>query len=88
MRGRKGVAFVWLTALVIIFTIGLIYTTMTEPYETVWNYTHDRINDTAYEATFTQLRTLWRYWPILTTVGIMLWAVLSSMRRDPNEYYQ
>lgn len=85
-KGKKGVAFIWLTALLLIFTVALIYISMTRPFEIVKETVEDIVTDPDYENTFEILHTFWKLWPILVVIGVLIWAYLESMRRDPNEF--
>lgn len=87
MNDKKGQAFVWLTALMLIFSVGLIYIVMSRPFEVVLDTGRTLVNSTEYKNTFTQLNTFWKLWPVLVVVGLLMWAFLESMRRDPNETY-
>ena len=88
LRGKRGAAFVWLSALMAIFMVGLLYLVMTQPYMTVYDYVDARVNSTDYDTTFTQIRTYWRAWPLLVLAGLIMWAFIATMRKDPNEYYR
>lgn len=81
---KRGQAFVWVFALAFLFMVGLIYIVMTKPFILVHDLLTPNLTGTEFEPTIDKIVTFWRVWPILVIVGIILWALLSSMRRDPN----
>lgn len=81
---KKGQAYVWIFALAFLFMIGVVYIIMTKPFITIHDIFAPNFTGTQYEPTIQKIRTFWVVWPILVTVGIIIWALLSSMRRDPN----
>lgn len=86
MKSKKGAAFTWIAALMMIFFIAIIYIVMTEPFEVVYDEMRGRV-DADHQTVFDQIRSVWGLWPLILIIGILAWAVLRSMRRDPNEYY-
>ena len=82
-NNRKGQVTVWIFALIFLFTISLVYIVMTKPFLLVRDKFEGNFTGTEFEETFNRLNTFWRIWPILVVVGVIIWAVLSSIRQNP-----
>ena len=80
---KKAQVTVWIFALVFLFMTALIYIIMTKPYILVRDKFVDNFTGTEFEETFTRLNTFWRIWPILVLLGVFLWAVLSTIKQNP-----
>lgn len=83
-RNKKGQVVVWLFALMFLFMIALIYIIMTKPFIMVRDKFEGNFTGTEFEGTFDKLNTFWILWPVLVVVGVIIWAILSSMRSNPN----
>lgn len=83
-KSKKAQIVVWMFALVFLFMISLVYIIMTKPFITVHDTFASNFTGTIYEPTFEKIRTFWVIWPILVIVGVFIWAILSSMRSNPN----
>ena len=80
---KKGQVVVWIFALVFLFMIALIYIIMTKPFLLIRDRFEANFTGTEFEETFTRLNTFWRIWPILVVLGVFLWAVLSTIKQNP-----
>ena len=78
---KKGIAFVWLGVLVVIFIIGLFYVLLNEPITIVKGITKDNVTGTPYEKTYNQMNTIWDYFLVVFVLMAMAFLVLSSIRR-------
>ena len=83
-QNKKGQIVVWLFALLFLFMISLVYIIMTKPFITIHDMFAGNFTGTVYEPTFDKIRTFWVLWPILVIIGVFIWAILSSMRSNPN----
>ncbi len=82
-NNKKGQVVVWIFALVFLFMTALIYIIMTKPFLLVRDKFEGNFTGTEFEETFTRLNTFWRIWPILVVLGVFLWAVLSTIKQNP-----
>lgn len=78
---NKAQAFIWLTVMVAIFGMGLIYIIVNEAYDSVDGILGGNFTGSQYADTHTQINTIWDIWLIIFLIGVIIWGVLSSMRR-------
>lgn len=83
-RKKKGQLTVWLFALLFLFMIALVYIVMTKPFLMVRDKFESNFTGTEFAGTFEKINTFWTVWPILVIVGVIIWAVFSSMNKGPN----
>lgn len=88
---RKGVAGVWLMILVSIFVIGLVYIIFSYVlYSDTVGLAHivntSTINNTDAQSTLAQINTVWRWWPAPFIIGLFIWGIVSSQRKEPDVY--
>jgi len=80
VMGKKGGAgAVWLLALVSIFVLGTVWITMTEPFDIL----HDKFSEnmsSEYTPTMTKIQTVWNNWPLIMILGIIIGAVIYTIR--------
>ena len=82
-NNKKGQVVVWIFALVFLFMTALIYIIMTKPFLLVRDKFEGNFTGTDFEETFDRLNTFWRIWPILVVLGVFLWAILSTIKQNP-----
>ena len=82
-KQRKAQVTVWIFALLFLFMIALVYIIMTKPFLLVRDKFEGNFTGTEFEETFTRLNTFWKIWPILVTLGVFLWALLSTIKTNP-----
>ncbi len=85
------VAIVWIQILVALFVIGTVYIIFSWVlYGSPGLYTMvnaSTINDTRAQSTLNILSITWQYWPLPFVVGLILWGIVSSQKREPDSYY-
>lgn len=79
-------------AMILIFTVLVIYFTMTRPFEVVDDKLSPKINLTTDNNNAQQIvnkvRLYWVVWPLIIIVSIIFWALIMVVRQDPNHPYQ
>lgn len=85
LKHRKGQAFIWLGVMAFIFIMGLFYVILSQPVAKVAEITQGNFTGTDYEPTYNKLMTIWDYWLVLFIIGIILFALLSAMRKRDYE---
>ncbi len=84
-KQKKGQQItVWFFALIFLFIIGLVYMIMTKPFVLIRDKFEANFTGSEFENTFKQINTMWRVWPILVIMGVIIWAVVASTRQTPN----
>lgn len=78
--------------MILIFTVVVIYLTMTRPFQTVDDKLSPMINLTTdnndAQAVIHKIRLYWVVWPVIIIVSIIIWALVMMVRQDPNYPYQ
>ena len=77
----KAQAFIWLSVMVAIFGMGLIYILVNEAYDKVDSNLGGNFTGSQYETTYTKINTIWDMWLPISLIGIIIWGIVSTMRR-------
>jgi len=84
--------FNWFIAMILIFTVLVIYFVMTRPFQIVDDTLSPRINLTTdnndAKTVLSKIRIYWTVWPVIIIASIIFWAFLTSLKQDPNYPYQ
>ncbi len=93
-KAQLEVAFNWLVALVLIFTVFITFMVWNKPWQTFDNKISPKI-DTSYEAggktavdLMPQVRRNQALVPVIIIGAILAWAILSTIKPDPNYPFQ
>ena len=78
---KKAQAFIWLSVMVAIFSMGLIYILVNEAYDKVDSNLGGNFTGSQYETTYTKIGTIWDMWLPIFLVGAIIWGILSTMRK-------
>ena len=75
-------------AMILIFTVVVIYLVMTRPFQIVDDKLSPKINLTTdnndAQEVLNKIRLYWVVWPVIIITSIIFWAVLMSLKQDPN----
>lgn len=86
---KKGSVFAWFTITVSVFAIALIYLLMTQPIIEIQGATWDEVqNDTDYATTYNTVVLVWKYWPIVMLLGLIIIGIVISLKREPYTGYE
>lgn len=88
----KGTVIVWLQVLFGIFIIGAVYIIFSYVlYSDVAGIANivntSTINSTQAQSTISIVSTVWRWWPLPLIVGLVIYGIVASQRREPDSYY-
>lgn len=95
LQSKKGVAIVWMQVLLGIFVIGFAYLIFSwilygnSGIETIVinGLQNSTANTTRALQAIGFIDIIWQVWPFILIFGLILWGVVASQRRDPNDYY-
>lgn len=86
------VVYVWVTILVGLFVVGMVYMLFSYVLysdqvglENIVN--SSTWNNTQAQNTLTNINMAWRMWPLVFIVGLIMWGIVSSQRREPDYGY-
>lgn len=93
--GNKGSGYVWIVFLILLFCIIQLYNIFTPVMSTTDQLIGTYMNETnvssgLYNQSLTtrqNIASVWTYWPLLFIFGLIIWAYISSSKREP-DYYQ
>jgi hypothetical protein len=86
---KKGSAFVWVMITFMIFGIAMIYMIMTQPIIKIQEATWDQVSDDPdYAQTYNTVVLVWKYWPLVMIVGLIIIGILLSLKQEPYTGYQ
>jgi len=85
---KKASAFVWFTATILVFAIAIIYIIMTQVVIPIQQATNSTLDDPDYASTYNTVILVWKYWPIMLLVGIIIISVVVGIRREPYTGYE
>lgn len=71
--------------MVAIFGMGLIYILVNEAYDAVDGNLGGNFTGSQYEPTYTKINTIWDMWLPIFIVGVIIWGILATLRRDRYE---
>lgn len=88
-NNKKGAILQWIFAFAMIFAITIIWMIVSKPMEMIDNYASPRINITTNSGNtgshvVNSVRNYWGFMPLIVIVFLILWAVFSSLKQDPN----
>jgi hypothetical protein len=88
----KGVAMTWIFILVSIFFIAIVYIIFSyvlygDNIGIANMVSTDTINNTGAQQTINTVNIVWRWWPVPLIIGLILFGIVSSQRREPDSYY-
>lgn len=91
LRSKKANALAWLIALVLVFVIGLVYAVMTHPFTMIYDKLYPNVtanpSEAAYTPTFDKISNVWKIWPILVILGVIIWAIVETVNRNRGYQY-
>lgn len=84
VEDKRGSAFAWVMITVMVFAIAMIYMVMTQPIRAIQNTVWSQVeNDTDYAQTFNTVVLVWKYWPIIMLLGLIIVGIVLSLKREP-----
>ena len=85
----KGSMYAWIIITVLVFVVGFIWIILSQVYNgTLFPEFEDELmanEDTA--QTFTYIKNTWAYWPVILIFGLILYGMISALRKEPYSQY-
>jgi heme/copper-type cytochrome/quinol oxidase subunit 2 len=83
-KGNKAAAgFVYIILMVSIFIIGVIYVTMAHPFQEIYQTFYNNMSSD-FQPTMQKIRSVWIMFPMITVFGLVVWAFINSLKREPD----
>ena len=87
IKFKQGSPAAWLMFLVGLFTIGLVYVVFTEPFSMLYDQLFPAINSTGFATSAVRIHTVWKVFPVILIVALGIWAILRTVRREPDSSF-
>lgn len=79
---KKGNAFAWITALGTLFVVAIVFLLLTNPINLIFSATNYTGWNANYQNTRDLLQTVWTWWPAFVLLGVALFVLVQTLRRD------
>tara|TARA_Y100000310_G_scaffold27067_1_gene25755 strand:+ start:43 stop:306 length:264 start_codon:yes stop_codon:yes gene_type:complete len=84
MLGKKGGVGAWLFVLVSVFMVAVVYIILTEPWTIIYD-TFSADLSSEYAPTATRIQNIWKNWPIITILSLIIAGFILMLRREPSQ---
>jgi len=85
---KRGSVFAWVTITVAVFIVGLLYMILTQPVIEIQKATNSTLNDEDYASTYNSVIMVWKYWPLIMLLGLIIVGIIISIRKEPYTNFQ
>lgn len=85
---KKGSVFAWVTITVSIFIVAILYMILTQPVIEIQKATNSTLNDSDYASTYNATIMVWKYWPLMMLLGLIIVGIIISIKREPYTGFQ
>lgn len=85
---KKGSVFAWVMVTVAVFCVAIIYMVMTQPIIQIQQATNATLNDSNYASTYNTIILVWKYWPLILLLGLIIVGIIISIKREPYTGFQ
>jgi hypothetical protein len=85
---KRGSVWAWFVVTISVFIIAIVYMIMTKPIIEIQKVTNETLNDSDYASTYNRVITVWKYWPIVMLLGLILVGVMYSIKKEPYTGYR
>ena len=79
---QRGSAFAWMTILISIFIVILLWVVLTEPIDQVTTAFENRMPTDNAVSTFNALKMVWNIWPIILIIFLVIYGIMNSLKRE------
>lgn len=87
ITGKKGSAFVWIMITVMVFVVAIVYMIFTQVVIKVQGATVSVLNDSDYAKSYNTTIMVWKYWPLIALIGLIIAGILLSLKQEPYSGY-
>jgi len=84
---KKAQAFTWLIVMATLFGMALLYIVLNEGVEKIKPIVEANFTGTRYNTTYQKVNTIWDMWLFIALFGIIIWGILSALRRKDEQIY-
>lgn len=85
----KGSAYAWIVVLLIIFVgsfLWIIFSEVLVPH--VFPEAETQLSGyTEATSILDNIKSVWNNWPLILIIGIIIYGIVSSLKREPDTYY-
>lgn len=88
---KRGSVYSWVVILAMLWIstmLWIIFTQINVGHIFPWAEDEfDDLNLTTEKTTLTHLQNYWNYWPLVLAVGLTIFGIASSLKREPEQSY-
>lgn len=87
---KNGAALIMISAMIAIFVLLIVYFSTSKPFYVLndnFNATQTALGNTKGVESLGKIDTVWRNFPLLIIVGIIVWLIIRLIKRQDNQYY-
>ena len=88
LNSKKGSIWAWFMITFAVFSIAILYMILTKPIIEIQQATNDTLNDTDYAQTYNRVIVVWKYWPIVMLLGLIILGIMMSLKKEPYTGYE
>ena len=88
VKCKRGSVFAWVTITVAVFIVGILYMILTQPVIEIQKATNSTLNDADYASTYNSVIMVWKYWPLIMLLGLIIVGIIISIRKEPYTNFQ
>lgn len=87
-KNKKASVWAWFMITIAVFVIAILYMILTKPIIAIQSATSDVLNDTDYASSYNRVITVWKYWPIVMLLGLIILGIITSLKKEPYTGYE
>lgn len=80
---KHGSVFAWVTVTAAVFAIAILYMILTQPVVSIQTATNGTLDDANYAQTYNTVILVWKYWPVILLVGLIIVGIIASLKQEP-----
>jgi len=86
MAQHTGAAGAWIIGIVGLFIVIVTFAAMSEPFAQIYSSFYNLTNDTDAHETMQVTKAIWNKLPIVLSVGVLLYIIVYSVKKEPDDY--
>lgn len=87
IKDKKGSVWAWFVITFAVFTIAIVYMIMSKPVIEIQKATNETLDDPDYAGTYNKVIVVWKYWPLVFLIGLIMMGIMISLKKEPYTGY-
>lgn len=85
---KKASVWGWFMITVAVFVIAILYMILTKPIIEIQKATNETLADPDYADSYNKVIVVWKYWPIVMLIGLIILGIMMSLKKEPYTGYE